>query len=148
MFVCYGVGTALYVTPATPFATPAIMSVCGIVSFWVGMFAGSILEEFEREARKDDAFVRIRIKDQNYADGDALCMKFHRHNSNPREKCFGYVGRGEEKQIELDLDANDLKTVELFIKDTDDMCIEGLAIHVGEDLSGSGKEEMLVWLYD
>ena len=94
--------------------------------------------------KNDDANMMVKVADQNYADGNALCFAFHRSNHETDRRCMGFIKRGEEKDKTEDLDAAHLWTLEIYINDVDDVCVEGMAIELGPEPSGTGRTETLV----
>jgi len=90
----------------------------------------------------DDAWLTVTASDIPYGDGNAMGIGYHRWNERDNDS-LGYVGRGQSKTWREDLDAKHLWDVELYLRDTDDICIRNLVLTVGKEPSGRGEVRII-----
>ena len=72
-------------------------------------------------------------------------VAFHRASCEVDRRHIDYVGLSSVHQETEDLDSSLLVMFEMYIADeNDDVCFNEISLSVGEELSGSGRQEMLV----
>lgn len=96
------------------------------------------------DSKVDDVWISIELGKNGEAGGNSLEVKYHGIDGEVDQNTLARMGSGIFASWREDLTTRQLHAIEIYVDETDGMCVRNFGFTVGPEVSGTGQKELLV----